>query len=224
MYYYTPNPFKRVNWLFCNSPSLRRTRRQMGGIMKVLLLLAKGFETMEFSVFIDIIGWARNDFNCNITVHTCGFTKQVLSTFLVPVTVDKLLEEIHTEDYDALAIPGGFEEFGFYEEAYDERFLQIIREFHEQNKPIASVCVAALALGKSGILTGKRATTYHLGNGRRQNQLREFGAIVIDEPVVTDEKITTSYCPQTAPFVAFQLLEQLAGKELADTVRIAMGF
>lgn len=30
--------------------------------MKVLLLLAKGFETMEFSAFVDVFGWARNDY------------------------------------------------------------------------------------------------------------------------------------------------------------------
>lgn len=28
--------------------------------MKILLFLAKGFETMEFSVFVDVMGWARN--------------------------------------------------------------------------------------------------------------------------------------------------------------------
>ncbi len=192
--------------------------------MKVLLLLAKGFETMEFSVFIDIFGWAGNDFGSNITVETCGFTKQVISTFHVPVTVDKIIQEIRTEDYDALAIPGGFEEFGFYEEAYDEKFLKIIREFHEQKKPVASVCVAALALGKSGILKGRRATTYHLGGGRRQQQLREFEAIVVNEPVVTDNTIITSYCPQTAPYVAFKLLELLTSKELTEAVKTAMGF
>lgn len=192
--------------------------------MKVLLLLAKGFETMEFSVFIDIFGWAGNDFGGNITVETCGFTKQVISTFHVPVTVDKIIQEIRTEDYDALAIPGGFEEFGFYEEAYDEKFLKIIREFHEQKKPVASVCVAALALGKSGILKGRRATTYHLGGGRRQQQLKEFEAIVVNEPVVTDNNIITSYCPQTAPYVAFKLLELLASKELTEAVKTAMGF
>ncbi|MGN6715297.1 DJ-1/PfpI family protein [Anaerocolumna jejuensis] len=192
--------------------------------MKVLLLLAKGFETMEFSVFIDIFGWAGNDFGCNITVETCGFTKQVISTFHVPVTVDKIIQEIRPEDYDALAIPGGFEEFGFYEEAYDEKFLKIIREFHEQKKPVASVCVAALALGKSGILKGRRATTYHLGGGRRQQQLKEFEAIVVNEPVVTDNTIITSYCPQTAPYVAFKLLELLTSKELTEAVKTAMGF
>ena len=29
---------------------------------KVLLFLAKGFETMEFSVFVDVMGWARYDY------------------------------------------------------------------------------------------------------------------------------------------------------------------
>ena len=80
--------------------------------MKTLLFLAKGFETMEFSVFIDVLGWARNDYGCDVTVTTCGFHKQVMSTFGVPVIVDALIDEIDPDDYDALAIPGGFEEFG----------------------------------------------------------------------------------------------------------------
>ncbi|SEW00440.1 4-methyl-5(b-hydroxyethyl)-thiazole monophosphate biosynthesis [[Clostridium] fimetarium] len=29
--------------------------------MKILLFLAKGFKTMEFSPFVDIMGWAEND-------------------------------------------------------------------------------------------------------------------------------------------------------------------
>ena len=192
--------------------------------MNVLVLLAKGFETMEFSVFIDVLGWARDDYGMNITAVTCGFQKVVISTFGVPVLVDKLLTEINSEDYDALAIPGGFEEYGFYEEAYHDSFLNVIREFHLQNKIIASVCVAALPLGKSGILINKRATTYHLDEGIRQGQLREFGAIVVNEPIVVDQNIITSYCPQTAPGVAFKLLEMLTSTVFTDTVKAAMGF
>ena len=52
---------------------------------KVLVFLAKGFETMEFSVFIDVLGWARNDYGHNLFVDTCGFTDRVESTFNVPV-------------------------------------------------------------------------------------------------------------------------------------------
>lgn len=192
--------------------------------MNTLLFLAKGFETMEFSVFVDVLGWARNDYGYDTQVTTCGFKRQVISTFHIPVTVDKLIDEINAEDYDALAIPGGFEEFGFYEEAYDEKFLQLIREFDSRGKIIASVCVAALPLGKSGILKNRRCTTYHLDGGHRQKQLAQFGAQVVQEPVVVDRNVITSYCPQTAPHVAFKLLEMLTSKEKAQTIKAAMGF
>jgi len=192
--------------------------------MKTLLFLNKGFETMEFSVFVDVMGWARNDFGLNVSVVTGGFYKQVISAFNIPVLVDKVIEEINADDYDALAIPGGFEEYGFYEEAYNERFLNLIREFNAQGKPIAAVCVAALPLGKSGVLNNRKATTYHLGNGLRQKQLQEYNVDLVNEPIVVDQNIITSYCPETAPNVAFKLLELLTAKEQMEKVRAAMGF
>lgn len=192
--------------------------------MKILLFCAKGFETMEFSVFIDIFGWARNDFGYNVQVETCGFNKKVISTFGVPVIMDKILDEIAVEEYDALAIPGGFEEFGFYQEAFDQRFLKLIQEFDRQKKMIATICVGALPLGKSGILRGKKATTYHQKEAYRQKQLAEFGALVINERIVIDENIITSYCPETAPDVAFELLKRLIGFEQMMIVRQAMGY
>lgn len=36
--------------------------------MKLLVFLAKGFETIEFSAFIDVMGWAKTDFDCKIDV------------------------------------------------------------------------------------------------------------------------------------------------------------
>lgn len=192
--------------------------------MKVLVFLAKGFETMEFSVFVDVMGWARNDYGHDIDVVTCGFKKQVMSTFNIQVLVDKTIEEVCVDDYDALAIPGGFEEFGFYDEAYDSSFLNLIREFNSKEKIIASICVAALPVGKSGVLKNRKATTYHLKNGKRQRQLSEFDVNVVNEPIVVDKNIITSYCPETAPHVAFKLLEMLPSKEQMDEVKLAMGF
>ena len=192
--------------------------------MKILLLLAKGFETMEFSPFVDVMGWAKNSYNYDINVVTCGFQKQVISTFNIPVIVDELIDTINVDDFDALAIPGGFEEFGFYDEAYSEKFLDVIRRFNEQNKIIASICVGALPVGKSGVLKNRKATTYHLNNGVRQNQLRDFEVNVVNEPIVIDENIITSYCPQTAPHVAFKLLEMLTSTEQMEIVKTAMGY
>lgn len=192
--------------------------------MKVLLLLAKGFETMEASAFVDVMGWASSNFHYDVDVTTCGFEKTVVSTFGVPVIVDVLLRDIRANEYDALAIPGGFEEFGFYEEAFSKAMSDVINDFNSQNKPIATVCVAALALAHSGILTGKRATTYHLNDGHRQKQLAEYDVKVVNEPVVKTDNIITSYCPQTAPEVAFTLLEELIGAEKMHNVKTAMGF
>lgn len=192
--------------------------------MKILVLLAKGFEMMEFAPFVDVMGWGRNDHGYDVEVVTCGFQKQVISTFNIPVIVDKIIEEIDVREYAALAIPGGFEEFGFYEEAYDEKFLELIREFDRRNKIIATICVGALPVGKSGILENRKATTYHLGDGYRQKQLREFGVKVVNEPVVIDNNIITSYCPETASSVAFKLLEKLTSIEQMEAVKSAMGF
>lgn len=193
--------------------------------MKILLFCNKGFETMEFSPFVDILGWARNDYSLDVEVVTCGFTKIVRSTFGIPVTVDRTFEELDVDEYEALAIPGGFEEYGFYEEAYAERFLGLIREFDRRHKTIASICVGALPIGKSGVLQDRKATTYHLKNGYRQKQLEEFGVqVMADQRIVVDDNIITSFCPETAADVGFALLARLVGEEKAGVVRRAMGY
>lgn len=219
------NPLERMFAMLDRRIGKRILINEYGGCkMKILLFLAKGFETMEFSVFVDVMGWARNDYNHDVSVVTCGFQKQVISTFNIPVIVDKTIDEINVDDYDALAIPGGFEEFGFYEETYDERFLNLIREFDLKGKIISTICVAALPVGKSGVLKNRKATTYHLRDAYRQKQLKEFDVNVVNEPIVVDRNIITSYCPETASGVAFKLLEMLTSKGEMEIVKVAMGF
>lgn len=192
--------------------------------MKVLVFLAKAFETMEFCTFIDVLGWARVDYGHNLLVDTCGFTEKVISTFNIPVLVDRTIDEIDVDEYDALAIPGGFGEFGFYEEAYDEKLLKLIREFDARGKLIATVCSGAFPVAKSGVLKNRKGTTYHLKDGYWQEKLKEFGVEVVNQPIVVDGNIITSYCPQTAPDVAFELLKMLTSEEDMLVVKKAMGF
>ena len=91
---------------------------------------------------------------------------------------------------------------GLYEETYDERFLNLIREFDLKGKIISTICEAALPVGKSGVLKNRKATTYHLRDAYRQKQLKEFDVNVVNEPIVVDRNIITSYCPETASGVA----------------------
>lgn len=192
--------------------------------MRILVLCCKGFELVEFAPFVDVMGWARHERGVEISVETCGLERQVVSAFSVPVTVDRLLEEVAPEDYDALALPGGVEEFGYAEEGEDGRVRELIQLFHRQGKPVASVGIAGLLLAKSGILRGRHATTYHRNSERWKRRLERYGVRVADQPVVVDGNVITSNSPETAAHVAFRLLRLLTDEEVTDQVRVAMGY
>jgi len=190
---------------------------------KVLLLLAEGFEMYEASVFIDVIGWNLTSGNGKTQLFTCGLKKQVRSTFNQTLVVDYLIDEVSPDEFDALAIPGGFEEYHFYDDAYNKRFAEIIDSFYQREKIIASICTGALPIAKSGILEGKKGTTYNQ-NPIRQEALRNMGVDVLQEPIVSDHDIITSWSPATAMNVAFLLLEKLTDKENTRLIRNKMGF
>jgi len=189
---------------------------------KVLLLLSEGFEVFEASVFIDVIGWNLVEGDCSTELFTCGLRKEIKSSFKQRFIVDYLINDIEINTFDALAIPGGFEVYGFYNDAYDDKFLDLIRGFRENNKIIASICVGALPLGKSGVLKDKKGTTYN--SVVRREALLGFGVNVINQPIVMDDNMITSWNPSTAVDVALLLLEHLTTKNNADKVRQLMGF
>lgn len=189
---------------------------------KVLLLLADGFEMFEASVFIDVIGWNLIEGDNSTELFTCGLRKEIKSSFNQRLIVDYLVDDVDVPTFDALAIPGGFEVYGFYNDAYDDKFLDLIRAFRANNKVIASICVGALPLGKSGVLKNKNATVYD--SPTRREALKGFGANVIHQPIVMDDNIVTSWNPSTAIDVALLLLENLTTKSNADNIRHLMGF
>lgn len=188
----------------------------------VLLLLANGFEILEASAFIDVIGWNKEEGDGNTTLSSCALNKNVKSSFGPTFIADYNLKEIDVKSFDALAIPGGFEPYGFYKDAYSGEFTQIIQQFYKDQKPIASICVGALAIGHAGLLKNKDATTYP--NTHRQAELKNFGALLSEEPVVIADHIITSRNPSTAIDVALQLLEWLTSLENTNKVRQLMGF
>ncbi len=191
---------------------------------KVLLFLAQGFEAYEASVFTDIMGWSRSFGNEPVDLITTALRPELICTWNLIVRPELDFEKVKVQDFDALAIAGGFEKAGFYEDAYDDRLLNLIREFDKQGKVIAAICVSALPVGKSGVLKGRKATTYDILDGVRRKQLAEFGAVVQDESIVVDKNIITSTGPSTALDVAFKLLEILTSSENVAIVKKYMRF
>jgi protein deglycase len=219
-----PDDAVLVNELKASQKKDTRTIKKEKYMKRVLLFLAQGFEEYEASVFTDVIGWSRIYGTAPVDLKTTGLRKEIKCTWNFVVKPELDFNEINVKDYDALAIPGGFEKAGFYEDAFDERFLDLIRQFDKQGKIIASACVAALPVAKSGVLKNRNATTYDLLDGLRRKQLAEFGAIVKDEKIVVDKNIITSTGPSTAIDVAFILLEMLTDKENLMSVKHYMRF
>ncbi len=191
---------------------------------RVLLLLADGFEALEAAAFTDVLGWADVYGSEPIEVVTAGLHPKLRCTFALDVTPAVLLSEINAENFDALAIPGGFEKAGFYRDAYAPEFLEVIRRFADLGKPVASICVGALPIGRSGVLAGRRATTYHLSDGKRRQELAAMGVVIVDERLVFDGNVITSTSPATAIDVAFALLERLTSRENCLEIRRLMGY
>ena len=189
---------------------------------KILLLLANGFEILEASAFVDVMGWNLKEGDYSTELFTCALKKEIKSSFNQTFKVDYLINELDLNSYDALAVPGGFKDFNYYKDAYNEDFLNVIRSFNQQNKIIATVCVGALPLAKSGALKNKNGTTY--SSIEYRNELKSFLVNLIDKPIVEDENIITSCGPSTATDVAFILLEKLTSRDNTKKVRELMGF
>lgn len=191
---------------------------------KVLLFLAQGFEAYEASAFTDVFGWSKESGLESVDMVTTALRPTIKCYWNLIVQPEMAFDQINVDDFDALAIPGGAGEAGFYEDAYDERFLDLIREFDKKGKHIAAICVGALPIGKSGVLKNRNATTWDLNEGARRKQLADFGANVLDKQMVIDKNIITSTGPATSIDVAFQLLEMLTDIQNVNKIKRNMRF
>jgi 4-methyl-5(b-hydroxyethyl)-thiazole monophosphate biosynthesis len=193
-------------------------------VKKVLLFLSQGFEELESAAFTDVFGWSREAGKDPVELVTTGLREEIKCTWNFIVKPELSFDSIDVSDFDALAIPGGFEDAGFYEDAFDERILDLIRNFNESGKLIASICVGSMPISRSGILKGRKGTTYDLMNGHRRNQMEKMGVNVVDERIVVDGNVITSTGPATSLDVAFMLLEMLTSRENVKEVQYHMRF
>ena len=189
----------------------------------VLLLLPQGAEALEAAAFIDVFGWHRSIGNALCRLITCSDAREVALSFGQAMLAQTLLSEVNATNFAALALPGGFGSYGFYEHACSEPYLQLIREFDAQAKPIAAICTGAIVLAQAGLLKNRRATTYSKETGWAE-QLQKNGAFFTDAPLTIDGHIITSQNPASAVPVALTLLSWLAGQEESAYIGKQMGF
>ena len=94
---------------------------------KVLLFLGQGFESYEASAFIDVMGWSREEGIEAVDLVTTALRPELKCNWNLIAKPEIDFSEVKIDDYDALALPGGFEGAGFFEDTYDERFQDLLR-------------------------------------------------------------------------------------------------
>jgi len=109
------------------------------------------------------------------------------------VKVDRILDEIHIDEYDAIMLPGGVLNADYARAV--PRVRQIIFEMDRLRKPIAAICHAPWELISAEVVTGRKMTSWHT----IQDDLRNAGAQWVDEEVVVDQNLVTSRGPQDLP-------------------------
>jgi protease I len=109
------------------------------------------------------------------------------------VEVDRTVEEASPDDYDALLIPGGV---GNPDQLRgDENAVAFVRQFHQKGKPLAVICHGPWMLVESGVVRGKRVTSWPT----LQTDIRNAGGEWVDEEVVVDGNLVTSRKPDDIP-------------------------
>src|SRR5690606_23023173 len=106
-----------------------------------------------------------------------------------PVTVDRTIDQVKPEEYDAVVVPGGQINPDFLR--VDERAVAFVRRMFEEKKPVAAICHGPWVLIEAGIVEGRRMTCYK----SIRTDLANAGAEVVDEPVVVDQGLVTSRNP-----------------------------
>ena len=102
---------------------------------------------------------------------------------------DASIEDIAAADYDALVLPGG--QINPDVLRVNGTALGLIKAFAEAGKPVAAICHAPWLLIETGLIKGKRATSYK----SIKTDVVNAGADWVDETVVVDGGLITSRNP-----------------------------
>ncbi|WP_200978911.1 type 1 glutamine amidotransferase domain-containing protein [Echinicola sp. 20G] len=119
------------------------------------------------------------------------------------VRVDKTLEEVYEEDYDALVLPGGV--INPDQLRRSEKAIQFVRAFFKNHKPVAAICHGPQVLVEADVVNGRKLTSFH----SIKTDLMNAGAKWFDEAVVVDHGLVTSRTPDDLPDFNRKLVEEV---------------
>ena len=120
------------------------------------------------------------------------------------VPVDRNLEQVSADDYDAVLLPGGA--LNADEIRVNPSLQSFLKEVQRAGKPMAAICHAPWELISAGLASGRTLTSFHT----IQDDLRNAGAQWVDREVVVDGNLVTSRQPDDIPAFNREMLTLFA--------------
>jgi protease I len=88
----------------------------------------------------------------------------------------------------------------------DPDAVRFVGDFVRSGKPVASICHGPWTLVEADVVRGRRLTSWP----SVRTDLRNAGAEVVDEQVVTDGNLTTSRSPDDLPAFCERIVQEFA--------------
>ncbi|KYG63634.1 glutamine amidotransferase [Bdellovibrio bacteriovorus] len=120
------------------------------------------------------------------------------------IAVDLSLDEADAEDFDALLLPGGV--MNPDKLRNDEKAVAFAQSFVDDEKPIAAICHGPQLLIETGILSGRRVTSFP----SVKTDIINAGGDWHDAEVITDNGLVTSRKPDDIPAFNKKMIEEFA--------------
>ena len=126
-----------------------------------------------------------------------------------PCRAEAAFADLRAADLDALLVPGGFAPDRIRR---DETVLGLVREMDRAGKLIGFICHAGWVLISAGILRGRRATS----TVGIRDDMRNAGALWVDEPLVVDGNLVSARTPADLPVFARGMVDWLMARDGAS--------
>jgi protease I len=169
---------------------------------RVAIITENGFEEVELT-------------NPKKAMEDAGIKVDILSTeqgkvkawnhdhWSIELPVDVNLADANPFDYDALMIPGGV--INPDKMRTQKEYINFAKDFMESGKPVAAICHGPQLLIETGLLGGRKMTSYP----SIRTDLKNAGAEWFDKEVVVDKGLVTSRSPKDLDAFNRKLLEEI---------------
>ena len=168
---------------------------------RIAVLVTNNFEDQEYLEPVAALLAAQHSI-CNIELNAGKVVYGLHGCSAV--TIDRGIEQISIDDFDALLIPGGESAVSL---SHDLRILQFIQAFNQARKTIFSLCDASLLLCEADVLKNRIITSIRAHASRVQHA----GGTYYDAELVNhNNQLISARLPHDLPVFIHECLDVLS--------------